>query len=63
MNETLLTEKLLHLVLAVADQGKNGLDAVVFSRFGEFFDEFLSDSLAAIRGVNPDYFDPRYGPR
>ena len=61
MNETLLTEKLLHLVLAVADQGKNGLDAVVFGRFGELSDEFLGNPLGAICWVDPDYFNPRYG--
>jgi hypothetical protein len=54
MNETLLAEKLLHLVLAVADQGKNGLDAVVFSRLGELSDEFLGNPLRAVRWVNPD---------
>jgi hypothetical protein len=61
MNETLLAEKLLHLVLAVADQGKNGLDAVVFSRFSELTDEFLGNPLGAVRWVNPDYFNPGYG--
>jgi hypothetical protein len=61
VHETQSAEKMLHLVLAVADQSKNGLDAVVFSRFGELSDEFLGDPLAAIRRVNPDYFNPRYG--
>jgi transposase len=49
---------MLHLVLAVADQSKNRLDTVIFSRFGELSDEFLGDLLAAIRRVNPDYFNP-----
>jgi hypothetical protein len=59
VNETQSAEKkMLHLVLAVADQSKNRLDTVIFSRFGELSDEFLGDLLAAIRRVNPDYFNP-----
>jgi hypothetical protein len=62
VNETQSAKKMLHLVLAVADQSKNGLNAVVFSRFGELSDEFLGDPMAAIRRVDPDSFNPRYGP-
>jgi hypothetical protein len=53
---------MLHFILTAADQCEDGLDPVVLSRFGELSDEFLSNSLAAIRWVNPDDFDPRYGP-
>jgi hypothetical protein len=63
VDETEPAEEMLHFILTVADQGEDGLDAVVLSRFGEVPDEFLSDSLAAIRWINADYFDPRYGPR
>ena len=62
VNETQPAKKLLHFGLAVANQREDGFDPVVFSRFRELPDEFLSNSLAAIRWVNPDYFDPRYGP-
>ena len=40
----------------------NRVVGFVLRRAGELPDEFLSNSLAAMRWVNPDYFDPRYGP-
>ena len=62
VNETQSAEKMLHLVLAVADQSKNRLDTVIFSRFGELSDEFLGDPLAAIRRGQPPIISiQRYG--
>ena len=49
MDKTEPGEEVLHLILAVADESEDGLDPMVFSRFGKLFDEFLSNSLAADR--------------
>jgi hypothetical protein len=53
-------EEMLHFILTVADQREDGLDAVVFSRFGELSDEFLGNPLGAACWVDPDYFNPGY---
>jgi hypothetical protein len=60
MNETLLAEKLLHVVLAVADRVK-----MVLMPWSSGDSANCPTSSWAIpwarRRVNPDYFNPSYG--
>jgi hypothetical protein len=56
MYKTDPAEEMLHFILTVADQREDGLDPVVFSRFGELSDEFLGNPLGAVCWGRPRLF-------
>ena len=53
VNETQPAKKLLHFGRAVANQREDGFDPVVFSRFRELPDEFLSSGESLVRSLPP----------